>query len=616
MAENAPVRDFREVHSHRPTVPADGGPMRIKIIGKPPILKTIVPVIFIPGIFGSRLEKAPAKDKNAKGAEDNKVKGTDDDKGKFVWDPNRMMTLIGNYAKGATSMFAERYWDDDEIYKKTLRMHGPAAVMKDLKYGKEDVNASVIDHIVASPTFSRLRQQYDQKTMTNNVWDGRITYSDLAKKVAQEEYDRRCARGWYGVWNSYDPLLETIHELSDPEFIYPVYAFGYDWRNDLKDAADELVTKIKNVRAIDNYPDFGEADKDYKPISCNATKVIIVTHSQGSLVARYAMKVLGVEGQVQAVVHMDQPTTGAPALYRRFITGTGPERELLGLEDKVFGAVLGNNSYHFTSMAAPLIGALSLLPTNDYVAKQGDAKHQWFCTVDPKLKFSKPIADVYTDVYLGEGEEKNEKWSLIGCKRYDAAGQPKPYQEKEFEIVRDLVSMEEYPRFFYEGKPLPLNAEILPAPADNPYRQDNHRLRPHVGLDRETLTKAADYWSEFSIKIEKAKAFHAKLKLDQHTDTHVVRSRGVDTVTQVTFSLNDRGLLECPLVRTENGDGTVPLTSQEALLQTAAKPAGKIIQGGKHAEICTHPEAMKQVMDLLRGSFVDALRDKPQSKQA
>ena len=84
--------------------------MRIKIIGKPPILKTIVPVIFIPGIFGSRLE-------NPSG---------DGEKGKFVWDPNQMMTLIGYYAKGATSMFSERFWKDREIKDKADRMHGSA----------------------------------------------------------------------------------------------------------------------------------------------------------------------------------------------------------------------------------------------------------------------------------------------------------------------------------------------------------------------------------------------------------------------------------------------------------------------------------------------------------
>ena len=366
------------------------------------------------------------------------------------------------------------------------------------------------------------------------------------------------------------------------------------------------------MQAIADYPDFGVGGKNYKPIS-KSTKVIIVTHSQGCLVARYAMKVLGAEGLVQAVVHLDQPTTGAPILYRRFITGTGPERTLFGFSDKVFGAILGNNSYHFTRMAAPLTGALSLLPTNDYTAKQSDAKHQWLISSHPHLSFDKPVADVYDDVYL------SEKFGLINCKRYDAAGQPKPYQEKEFDIVRDPVSMDEYPRWLFGDGPFPPNAEILPPPADNPYRRDNQRLRPHEGLDRKTRMIARASWNEFSKNIVKAKTFHTNLKLAQHKDTHVVRARGVDTVTKVTFNLNDKGVLQCPLARTDDGDGTVPLSSQEILLfteNTKAQPAGKIIEGGEHAAICTNPEAMRQVKDLLTGTFVATLRTQPQDKQA
>jgi len=162
---------------------------------------------------------------------------------------------------------------------------------------------------------------------------------------------------------------------------------------------------------------------------------------------------------------------------------------------------------------------------------------------------------------------------------------------------------------------LPASATII-TPEDNPYRRDNHRLRPHPGMDKTTAKAAEKYWATFEEKIKIAKKFHTDLKLAQHKDTHVVRARGVKTVTQVTFNLNDKGALECPLLRTVDGDGTVPLTSQEALLQAEAKPAGKIIEGGEHAAICTHPEAMQQVKDLLTGPFVATLRTQSQSKQA
>ena len=92
----------------------------------------------------------------------------------------------------------------------------------------------------------------------------------------------------------YTPILEAINYLDDPEFFYPVFPFGYDWRfelgtpgGELGTPAGELVKKINEVLAVKEYPDFGErgAKKDYDKIH---SKVIIVTHSQGGVVARYA----------------------------------------------------------------------------------------------------------------------------------------------------------------------------------------------------------------------------------------------------------------------------------------------------------------------------------------
>lgn len=598
MAESALDNSSKEWQSHRHI--AGKEPTRIKLIGKPPIKKTIVPVIYIPGIFGSRLEN-PGGDVS------------------YVWDPDDTGALISNYARdsssitgGLSSAITSGYWSDVDIGKKVTQLHGSAEVMA----GHDDkAKKETITHIKRSVTFFRLKTNLER----NNAACGGACHLPDDTQLAEQEYERRANRGWFGVWNSYYPLLEQINEMNDPEFFYPVFAFGYDWRFDLDKAADKLVTKINDVLAIQDYPDYGVHGKDYDKIH---SKVIIITHSQGSLVARYAIKKLGAEGQVQAVVHLDQPTTGAPVLYHRFITGTSPERSLsslAGLTDNVFDEILGGTPYHFTRMAAPLTGALSLLPTNDYVAQAGENKNQWLRSNEPHLKFDKPITDVYDDVYL------SEKWGLINCKRYDAAGQPKPYQEKEFDIVEYFdeswpedsgVRIVRVPRHTFGDGPLPAGATILPAPADNPYRRDNQRLRPHAGMDRVTRKKARDYWSEFTKSITTAKTFHADLGLAQHNDTHVVRARGVKTFTQVTMRLSANGELECPLIRTEEGDGTVPLTSQEALLAGNAKPAGAVIQGGKHADICTHPVAMQQVKTLITGTFVTTLRKQPQAKQA
>ena len=93
------------------------------------------------------------------------------------------------------------------------------------------------------------------------------------------------------------------------------------------------------------------------------------------------------------------------------------------------------------------------------------------------------------------------------------------------------------------------------------------------------------------------------------------------TVTTVKFELDKNGLLKCPLnlKGQVEGDSTVPLTSQEALVHQGDKKAklvGKTIVGGKHAEICTHKDAMTKVCDLLTGEFVAGVRTQTEGKQA
>ena len=138
-------------------------------------------------------------------------------------------------------------------------------------------------------------------------------------------------------------------------------------------------------------------------------------------------------------------------------------------------------------------------------------------------------------------------------------------------------------------------------------------------MDKEVLLEAAKYWEKFEENIKKAQTFHANLGLAQHDNTHVIRARGVATVTYVKFKLDAANLLKCELERTYEGDGTVPLSSQEALIHQGdktAKAAGPIIKEGKHADICTHNEAMKAVKALLTGELVAEFRTQTQDKKA
>ena len=441
----------------------------------------------------------------------------------------------------------------------------------------------------------------------------------------------------------YAVLFEAIEAIEDEHFVFRVWAVGMDWRNDLAKAAEHLKQEIERIHAHTGYPELGTQGVHYE---AGTHKALVITHSQGSLIARYASEVLGARAMIQGVIHLNQPTTGAPALFRRFLTGAGLERENLFFNlgrlkstgfNNVFSEVLGTTRYHFTRMAGPMVGALCLLPTNDYMHKPGAKNAQWLNCPPRGLK-PQVINDIYTDVYL------NDKVGLISHPRYDAMGQPKPYTAKEFMKVRFtkkvgaaleqtlskaggllkefILGQATAPR---EGGVKDFRPEEIPPDADyylpeeSPWHQDNMRLRPHKGMTEEEREIADVWFKEFKNYLLMAQAFHATLGLKYHPSTYVICSNGMNTVTQVRLLLtqdkNGDSVLDCPYERTKEGDGTVPLISQEALTAQGAKIIGPVITAGNvvHAKICEHIEAIDQAQAAIK-VLMEELRLKDQDR--
>ncbi len=565
-----------------------------------PVKKSVISVVAGMGIFSARLEREHK-----------------DPKKKYVWDPDNEPGIVGQYAKSKLSAFIARDWSDKDILAKTDRLHAAAQVMND--YAPE-LKPGILKSIKKSEHFQRRLRDAGP--------------NPDADADAEKEYQRRKERGWFGVLAEYAALFEAIEAVEDEHFVYRVWAVGMDWRGDLAKAAEHLKAEIERIKNITDYPELGTKGVHYE---AGTHKVLAVTHSQGSLITRYASEVLGANANIQGIVHLNQPTTGAPALYRRFVSGASPERESLffnlgGLKstafNNVFSEVLGTTSYHFTRMAGPMIGALCLLPTNDYVHRPRAKTGEWLHCPARGLK-PEVINDVYTEnLYL------NDSVGLISHKRYDTEGKPKPYTAQEFEKVwyHDVRG------YFYDvlrsrvdRARVPENAHAY-LPEETPWHRDNMRLRPHEGMPDEEWKVAKVWFDDFKKYLSMAQAFHSALReedgsLKQHPNTYVIRSNGLNTVTQVRLLLNaDKNgdsVLESPYERTKDGDGTVPLTSQEALLTTlksTAKPQGPkaketiIVDGNVvHAKICEHTEAIGQTQDAI-AELVKELRPKDQAR--
>jgi len=339
----------------------------------------------------------------------------------------------------------------------------------------------------------------------------------------------------------------------------------------------------------------------------------------GSIVTRYASEHSGAKGNIHGVLHLNQPTTGAPVLYRRFLTGTEIEKvpfnifsaiETIG--NNVFNEILGTTSYHFTKLVGsmPGPGPLELLPTNQHrldnsiIDNPADTvqKNNW---LDIQHNFLKPVKanntlDIYNDVY------KNERIGLLACKRYDENGNLEPYTKEEFKLadISDSWTGE-----YLQTKPSSeLTAEERKDfdieeyyPDTTPYVEDSYRLNDNAAKNHEDIVENAGFKKELYGLIDKAKSFHDTLQLHKHLNTIVAGSYGKNTVLKIDITLNKNNILDLPFALSPDGDGTVPRTSQVALLSTKADLVkGGLIQGDiAHADIPKNGAALKQVEEFL-----------------
>lgn len=173
-----------------------------------------------------------------------------------------------------------------------------------------------------------------------------------------------------------DPAAYGAHGAQKPEpltkdsavfksfltYRYPVYAIGYNFLQsnqvsgqqvldgiDVRDRRTKKVTRIMGIREIcrENRTD----------------KAIIVTHSMGGVVARFASQLCGGAGDMLGVIHGAQPATGAPLFAKRFRTGG----EGNTLKDRLTNkSLLGRNDAEFVAIAANAEGPMELSPMPDY----------------------------------------------------------------------------------------------------------------------------------------------------------------------------------------------------------------------------------------------------------
>ena len=230
--------------------------------------------------------------------------------------------------------------------------------------------------------------------------------------------------------------------------LMPVYASGYNWLESNQVSADHLLDNINKIIALYN---------DYKSIdgrpaySCD--KVILITHSMGGLVARAAFNK---ENQkIKGIIHGVMPAVGTPSAYRRMVAGTELDHtsKIPVLSHYLNGVsvIMGKDASETTPVLANNAGPLQLLPSTEYPPG-------WLQVAYPKANgnvdiiFKIPDSNPYEEIY----KNKDAWYRLVEPNLIDPCGIHKMEKREPWETyIKKINEAEKFHNILKEGSIAP-----------------------------------------------------------------------------------------------------------------------------------------------------------------
>lgn len=315
------------------------------------VVRTAVPVVFVPGIVGSRLGRIS--------------RGSRVD---VVWDPDDVPFMLRNYFSSQSSAGSKRQL-------LIGARHDPA------------------DLVPLHPWHLARRKLAPWQVQGACAPQARFA------QLSAEQADR----GWTSVaMSSYRRVLfhlagpalgDRLPRLgADSLVLTPVHAFGYNWTASTSDAGALLATYVRGL--VQAQRDAGR----------ECPGAVLVTHSMGGLVARAACLLHGLAGLVLGVVHGVQPSNGSAAAYWRMKAGF-PRG---GFASGIGARVLGSDGREVTALLGNMPGGLELLPNHLYEPAPG--RRSWLFWPSREQTTALPRAgDPYEEIYL----ERTAPWRLV-----------------------------------------------------------------------------------------------------------------------------------------------------------------------------------------------------------
>lgn len=442
-------------------------------------------------------------------------------------------------------------------------------------------------------------------------------------------------RGWASVavdllyrsiLNKLQGELWSRHlDLPSAALTAPVHAYGYNW------TASNATSGLALARFIP------ELIKFYEGKGQTCPGVILVTHSMGGLVARYACTTGGVGDQVLGVVHGVQPVTGSPAAYRRMKEGW--ERSWPLPTERIFGPT----GRDVTAVLANIPGGLELLPSADYVDNAENAKWLSLAPEPPLPTIDQKPPDGGFLVLPTQEPQLHGKSALTTSG--DPLGDPIVLNDPLSSLTPPPGSAlsKGAPRSLAPELPLPtpgvkslLESSTLPTPKPpgpgvyNEVYKEQHAYWRAVDpsqLNPGSMTEedVESEWKEYERRVDSAKEFHEDLGVRKHPHTSSFYGSGKAhktsdrvgysyppqplTANSTPWTTNDALLMKHQTTTDRDpildppegaGDGTVPESSGKAL-------GGKPIPGIKHDKAYKYTAAIrftvKSIIDILKNAL-------------
>jgi pimeloyl-ACP methyl ester carboxylesterase len=373
----------------------------------------------------------------------------------------------------------------------------------------------------------------DGSAERHKVFIGDKAYDNTYLSVAKDEEIHlsktlgwsNLVQGFYGDLRMYQLQREKSPVLSLC-FENPFYAFGYNWTASPNDIGRILADTIKGTVA-------------HHGVSSRCTRVILVTHSMGGLVARSASHIYDAESSILGIIHTVQPASGAPAAYSRMKEGYKVKAE--GDPDvleRIEAWLLGRNGREMTATLGNMPGALSLLPNHLY---QGSDKDPAWLQM-PISGDGLPRSDPYAEIY----RNRTHAWRLIDEHLLNPGS-----GNSELDWQNYLISLDEVERFHRKlGAYQHSNSFHIVGDRINTVTfcyydawMKSRKVKLFTPTEKFNIDKFEDTRLQGLILVHKTGGFWAKSKRDNENDIRVRLSTGAP----------------------RDGDGTVPVCSAKSL---------------------------------------------------